>query len=97
MGISFGVTCKGVLTPPDRMRLKKDDILIEGPMALLVGVLESVGLLKRTDQGARRAAVYGGPHIWTGGEGGWRMMSVCLMGKSVSKAAKVLRQQYVCL
>ena len=36
-GCLFGCNMDRVLTPPDRMRLKKDDMLIEGPM---VGLAE---------------------------------------------------------
>ena len=42
------VNVKDVLTPPDRIRLKKDDMLtegaIEGPMALLMGGWIMLGL-----------------------------------------------------
>lgn len=41
-GCNCWCSIDGVLTPPDRIRLKNDDMLIEGSMALLGGVVESV-------------------------------------------------------
>ena len=73
---------EGILTPPDRIRLKNDDIWIEGPIDLFlvwwgVGI---VGLLKRAVQGGeRRGAGYRWPYMRTGGEGDWTMVKEDLM------------------
>ena len=72
------------LTPPDRIRLKNEDILVKGPVAEWWGV-KTVGLLKGAGQGVRRGAEYGWPHIRLGGEGGCRMVEVGLMSKEVGE------------
>ena len=72
------------LTPPDRIRLKNEDILVKGTMALPWGV-KTVGLRKGAGQGVRRGAEYGWPHIRLGGEGGCRMVEVGLMREEVGE------------
>ena len=72
------------LTPPDRIRLKNEDILVKGPMAVPWGV-KTVGLRKGAGQGVRRGAEYGWPHIRLGGEGGCRMAQVGLMREEVGE------------
>lgn len=70
-----------ILTPPDRIRLKKDDILIEGQRGRWAGGWggEIVRLFKRAGQGERRGAEHGWPHMRTVGAGGWQMVKDGLM------------------
>ena len=66
-------------------------MLIEGSKALFGRGQESVGQLKRVGQGDKRAAVYRWPYIWTGVEGGLKVMVLCLMeglGERGCEAAK---------
>ena len=90
---TFRYKIKGILTPPDRIRLKKDAILIEGPtegpMAPVVGLWILLGLLKRAGQGVRRGAEYRWPYMRSVVEGGWRMMKEGFMRILVSEAVKV--------